>query len=108
MLTQNVLMKWGFRGVQSGLVNKGVFLFAYVVYWLWLQIKIHSCDSLIFEDALKVFSIQFLVACVNWKWEASSKNNENYVSGSVPIILRVGAAGSGYLFACLLSCLGSS
>ena len=55
-------MKWGFRGVQSGLVNKGVFLFAYVVYRLWLQIKIHSCDSLIFEDALKVFSSQFLVA----------------------------------------------
>lgn len=54
-------MKWGFRGVQSGLVNKGVFLFAYVVYRLWLQIKTHSCDSLIFEDALKVFSGQFLV-----------------------------------------------
>ena len=54
-------MKWGFRGVQSGLVNKGVFLFAYVVYRLWLQIKIHSCGGLIFEDALKVFSIQFLV-----------------------------------------------
>jgi hypothetical protein len=51
--------------------------------------KTHSCDSLIFEDALKVFSIQFLVfsgVCVNWKWEASSKNNENYVSGSVPIL----------------------
>ena len=47
--------------IQSGLVNKGVFLFAYVVYRLWLQIKIHSCDSLIFEDALIVFSIQFLV-----------------------------------------------
>ena len=57
MFTPNVLMKWGFRGVQSGLVNKGVFLFAYVVNRLWLQIKIHSCDSLIFEDALKVFSI---------------------------------------------------
>ena len=54
-------MKWGFRGVQSGLVNKGVFLFAYVVKRLWLQIKIHSCGGLIFEDALKVFSIQFLV-----------------------------------------------
>ena len=54
-------MKWGFRGVQSGLVNKGVFLFAYLVYRLWMQIKIHSCDSLIFEDALLVFSGQFLV-----------------------------------------------
>ena len=61
MFTPNVLMKWGFRGVQSGLVNKGVFLFAYVVYRVLMQIKIHSCDSLIFEDALKVFSIQFLV-----------------------------------------------
>ena len=37
-----------------------------------------------------------LAVNVLWKWEASSKNNENYVSGSVPIILRVGAAGSGY------------
>ena len=54
-------MKWGFRGVQSGLVNKGVFLFAYVVYRVLMQIKRHSCGSLIFEDALKVFSIQFLV-----------------------------------------------
>ena len=61
MFTPNVLMKWGFRDVQSGLVNKGVFLFAYVVYRLWMQIKIHSCGSLIFEDALKVFSVQFLV-----------------------------------------------
>ena len=59
MFTSNVLMKWGFRGVQSGLVNKGVFLFAYVVYRLLMQIKIHSCGGLIFEDALKVFSIQF-------------------------------------------------
>ena len=56
MFSQNVLVKWGFRGVQSGLVNKGVFLFAYVVYRVLMQIKIHSCDSLIFEDALKVFS----------------------------------------------------
>ena len=54
-------MKWGFRGVQSGLVNKGVFLFAFVVYRLWLQIKIHSCGGLIFEDALLMFSGQFLV-----------------------------------------------
>lgn len=54
-------MKSGFRGVQSGLVNKGVFLFAYVVYRLLMQIKIHSCGGLIFEDALKVFSGQFLV-----------------------------------------------
>ena len=54
-------MKWGFRGVQSGLVNKGVFLFAYVVYRLWLQIKTHSCGGLIFEYALKAASIQFLV-----------------------------------------------
>ena len=54
-------MKWGFRDVQSGLVNKGVFLFAYVVNRLWLQIKTHSCTSLIFEDALKVYSIPFLV-----------------------------------------------
>ena len=54
-------MKWGFKGVQSGLVNKGVFLFSYVVYRLLMQIKIHSCGGLIFEDALKVFSIQFLV-----------------------------------------------
>jgi hypothetical protein len=37
-----------------------------------------------------------LAVLVYWKWEAFSKNNENYVSGSVPIILRVGAAGSGY------------
>ena len=51
MFTPNVLMKWGFRGVQSGLVNKGVFLFAYVVFRLLMQIKIHSCGSLIFEDA---------------------------------------------------------
>jgi hypothetical protein len=51
MFTPNVLVKLGFRGVQSGFVNKGVFLFAYVVKRLWLQIKIHSCDSLIFEDA---------------------------------------------------------
>lgn len=49
-----------------------------------------------------------LAVMVYWKWEAFSKNNENYDSVSVPIILRVGAAGSGYLFACLLSCLGSS
>ena len=27
MFTPNVLMKWGFRGVQSGLVNKGVVFF---------------------------------------------------------------------------------
>ena len=54
-------MKWGFRGVQSGLVNKGVFLFAYVVYRVLMQIKTHSCSSLIFEDAFKVFSVQFLV-----------------------------------------------
>ena len=51
MFTPNVLLNWEFRGVQSGFVNKGVFLFAYVVYRLWMQIKIHSCDSLIFEDA---------------------------------------------------------
>jgi len=54
-------MKWGFRDVQSGLVNKGVFLFAYVVNRLWLQIKTHSCSGLIFEDALKVYSTPFLV-----------------------------------------------
>lgn len=54
-------MKWGFRGVQSGLVNKGVFLFAYVVYRVLMQIKIHSCGGLIFEDAWLVFSGQFLV-----------------------------------------------
>ncbi len=47
--------------IQSGLVNKGVFLFAYVVFRLWLQIKIHSCGGLIFEDALLVISVQFLV-----------------------------------------------
>ena len=51
MFTPKVLMKWGFRGVQSGLVNKGVFLFAYVVNRLWLQIKTHSCSGLIFDDA---------------------------------------------------------
>ena len=61
MFTPNVLVNWGFRGIQSGLVNKGVFLFAYVVYRVLMQIKIHSCGGLIFEDALKVFSIQFLV-----------------------------------------------
>ena len=27
---------------------------------------------------------------MNWKWEAFSKNNENYVSGSVPICLSGG------------------
>ena len=54
-------MKWGFRGVQSGLVNKGVFLFAYVVYRVLMQIKIHSCGGLIFEDAWLVVSGQFLV-----------------------------------------------
>ena len=37
-----------------------------------------------------------LTVLVYWKLEAFSKNNENYDSGSVPIILRVGAAGSGY------------
>ena len=47
--------------IQSGLVNKGVFLFAYVVYRLWLQIKTHSCGGLIFGDAWCVFSIQILV-----------------------------------------------
>ena len=51
MFTPNVLVNWGFRGVQSGVVNKGVFLFAYVVKRLWLQIKIHACGGLIFEDA---------------------------------------------------------
>ena len=61
MFTSNVLVKTDTAIIQSGLVNKGVFLFAYVVYRLLMQIKIHSCDSLIFEDALKVFSIQFLV-----------------------------------------------
>ena len=54
-------MKWGFRDVQSGLLNKGVFLFAIVVNAVLLQIKTHSCSGLIFEDALKVFSIPFLV-----------------------------------------------
>ena len=51
MFTPNVLVNWGFKGVQSGLVNKGVFLFAYVVYRVLMQIKIHSCSGLIFEDA---------------------------------------------------------
>ena len=37
-----------------------------------------------------------LAVLVYWKWEAFSKNNENYVSGSVPIFFRVGAAGRGY------------
>jgi len=37
-----------------------------------------------------------LAVLVYWKWEAFSKNNANYVSGSVPIFFRVGAAGSGY------------
>jgi len=37
-----------------------------------------------------------LAVLVYWKWEAFSKNNENYDSGSVPIFFRVGAAGSGY------------
>jgi len=35
-----------------------------------------------------------LAVLVYWKWEAFSKNNENYVSGSVPVFFRVGAAGS--------------
>ena len=51
MFSPNVLVKWGFRGVQSGLVNKGVFLFAYVVYRVLRQIKIDSCSGLVFEDA---------------------------------------------------------
>ena len=54
-------MKWGFKDVQSGLVNKGVVLFAIVVNVVLLQIKTHSCSGLIFEDALKVFRIPFLV-----------------------------------------------
>ena len=65
-------MKWGFRDVQSGLVNKGVVFFFLLddldyarfdnmALWRWEKRKTHSCDSLIFEDALKVFSIQFLV-----------------------------------------------
>ena len=65
-------MKWGFRGVQSGLVNKGVVFFFLlddldyarfdnVSLWILEKRKTHSCDSLIFEDALKVFSVQFLV-----------------------------------------------
>ena len=54
-------MKWGFRDVQSGLLNKDVFLFAIVVNAVLLQKKTHSCSGLIFEDALKVFSIPFLV-----------------------------------------------
>ena len=37
-----------------------------------------------------------LAVLVYWKWEAFSKNNANYFSGSVPIIFRVGAAGRGY------------
>ena len=61
MFTQNVLMKTDTGIIQSGLVNKGVFLFAYVVNRLWLQIKTHSCSGLIFEDALKVYIIPFLV-----------------------------------------------
>jgi hypothetical protein len=61
MFTPNVLMKWGFRDVQSGDVNKGVVLFANVVNAVLLQIKTHSCSGLIFEDALKVYSIPFLV-----------------------------------------------
>ncbi len=51
MFTPNVLMKTGKGIIQLGLVNKGVFLFAYLVNRLWLQIKIHSCGGLIFEDA---------------------------------------------------------
>jgi hypothetical protein len=61
MFTPNVLMKWGFRDVQSGFVNKGVVLFAIVVNAVLLQIKTHSCSGLIFEDALKVYIIPFLV-----------------------------------------------
>ena len=64
MFTPNVLMKWGFRGVQSGHVNKGVFLFAYVVYRLLMQIKIHSCDSLIFGC---FESVQYSVFTVQWR-----------------------------------------
>ena len=51
MFTSNVLVNWGFRGVQSGFVNKGVVLFAYLVNRVLMQIKIHSCGGLIFEDA---------------------------------------------------------
>ncbi len=58
--------------IQSGLVNKGVFFFFLLddldyarfdnmALWRWEKRKTYSCDSLIFEDALKVFSIQFLV-----------------------------------------------
>ena len=35
-----------------------------------------------------------------WKWEAFSKNNANYFSGSVPILFRVGAAGRGGMLGC--------
>ena len=91
-------MKWGFRGVQSGLVNKGVFLFAYVVYRVLMQIKIHSCGGLIFEDALKVFSIQFLVFSGVRELEMGSifKKQCKLRSVSVPIIFRLGVAGRGY------------
>ena len=101
-----------------------------VVVW-FLRMLDGSVSSRSFQLAVNVW----------WKWEASSKNNANYVSGSVPILFRVGAAGSGYLvrglfivflrnswisplalfvywmgkalgrgylFACLLFCLGSS
>lgn len=54
-------MKWGFRRFQSVDVNKGVVLFAIVVNAVLLQIKTHSCSGLIFEDALKVYIIPFLV-----------------------------------------------
>ena len=50
-----------FYGCSIGTGKQGCFLFAYLVNRVLMQIKIHSCDSLIFEDALKVFSIQFLV-----------------------------------------------
>ena len=62
MFTPNFLMKWGFRGVQSGLVNKGVVFFFLLddldyarfhimALWRWEKRKTHSGSILIFEDA---------------------------------------------------------
>jgi hypothetical protein len=50
---------------------------------------------LIFEDALVVFSVQFLVYS-ELEMGGIFKKQCRYVSGSVPIICWVGAVGSGY------------
>ena len=38
-------MKWGFRGVQSGFVNKGVFFFFYYTTSTTLGLTIWFCED---------------------------------------------------------------